>query len=415
MPSKEVLAHRMSLFGKIGLALLLIYAALKGFKGGNDINVFLHAGSQFLNGEDLYTSNPFNRYLYSPLFAALMAPLSMLPWEVARIIWALMNIALSYRCYRILRELIPIEMWNSRASWIWKTGLLFLSFNAFNHNLVLGQMTVIILWMTMEGLYQIFFGKEWKGGGLLALGMNIKIIPIIAIAYIFFKGKIRASFITGAFLIASLVLPALFVGFQENISLHEKWLNEINPSGSRYAWEENTGCVSLNCILPTFFLPVTEESNRHLELDTLLFAVEGNTLVYMIHGARLLVFIGLIFLIFKQWNKREEKLSLWREWSLLLIASLLILPHQMKYSMLYAIPAIMLLWFSFTSGKYNGIKKWTILSALAGAVIISLMGRDVIGSVTVDFLDHFRFMGITLLVIYSALLITWKEQEKIEF
>jgi hypothetical protein len=408
MPSKELLVQRMSVLGKVGLALLLAYAILKGFKGGNDINVFLHAGSQFLNGEDLYISNPFNRYLYSPLFAALMAPLSMLPWELSRIIWALLNIALSYRCYRILREMIPANIWNSRASWIWKTGIIFLSFNAFNHNLVLGQMTVIILWMTMEGLYQIFFGKEWKGAGLLALGMNIKIIPIIAISYVFFKGKIRASFITGVFLIASLILPALFVGFQDNISLHEKWLNEINPSGSRYAWEENTGCVSLNCILPTFFLPATEDSNRHLELDTLLFAVEGSTLVLMIQGTRLLIFFGLLFLIFKQWNKREEKLSLWREWSLLLIASLLILPHQMKYSMLYAIPAIMLLWFSLSSGISKGIQKWLIITALLGAIVIALMGRDVIGSVTVNFLDHFRYMGLTLLVIYFALLFTWK-------
>jgi hypothetical protein len=238
--------------------------------------------------------------------------------------------------------------------------------------------------------------------------MNIKIIPIIAISYVFFKGKIRASFITGVFLIASLILPALFVGFQENISLHEKWLNEINPSGSRYAWEENTGCVSLNCILPTFFLPATEDSNRHLELDTLLFAVEGSTLVLMIQGTRLLIFFGLLFLIFKQWNKREEKLSLWREWSLLLIASLLILPHQMKYSMLYAIPAIMLLWFSLSSGISKGIQKWLIITALLGAIVIALMGRDVIGSVTVNFLDHFRYMGLTLLVIYFALLFTWK-------
>ena len=400
--------NRIALLGKFGLAVLLLYVSFKGFKGGNDINVFLHAGSQFLNGEDLYSSNPFNRYLYSPLFAALMAPLSLLPWELARIIWALLNVGLSYRCYLILRELVPSSLWKSKPSCIWKTGLLLLSFNAFNHNLILGQMTVIILWMTLEGLYQIFFGKEWKGAGLLALGMNIKIIPILAIAYIFFKGKIRASFITGAFFILTLILPALFIGLQENMHLHERWLSEINPSGTRYAYEDNTGCVSLNCILPTYFMDLSENSGKEVNLNLLLFPMSSQMLVYAIHLSRLIIFLGLLLLIYLQWGSKSSKESLWREWSLLLVATLLILPHQMKYSMLYAIPAILLLWMTWTEKSLSKTKKWISGIALIASLIIALMGRDIVGNFLVDLLDQLRFMGLALVLIYVALLVTWK-------
>jgi hypothetical protein len=287
---------RLRTAGWIGLGLLTVYATLKGIKGGNDINVYLHAGSQFLTGEDIYASNPFNRYLYSPLFALLMAPLSALPWAVARVIWAFLNIGLTYRCYFIIKGLIHSERWSARPNWFWNLGFIVISFNAFNHNLILGQMTVIILWMTLEGLQQIFFGKEWKGAALLALGMNIKIIPALAIFYVFFKGRYRASFLSGAFLIGFLILPSLFTGFQENMQMHVRWLEEINPSGDRYAWEDNTGCISLNCILPTYFLEKDPNVTYKVLVDTVIMDL-GDSLVWAIQGARLLILLGLLWLI----------------------------------------------------------------------------------------------------------------------
>jgi len=404
LSKKDKLAKPMSRIAQVGLALLLLYAIFKGSQGGNDINVYLHAGTQFLNGEDIYASNPYNRYLYSPLFAALMAPFSLLPWGLARILWAFLGIFLIYRCYHILRELIPSSVWESRASWIWKLGLVFMSFNSFNHNLLLGQMTVIILWMTLEGLYQVFYGKEWKGAALLALGMNIKIIPILAIAYIFFKGRIKASAMSGGFFILSLLLPALIIGWSADISLHNQWLSEINPTGDRYSLEDNTGCVSLNCMLPTYFHASAEELDPLLQIDTLIVSISPQKLVLMIQVGRILIFLGLIWIIFLHRKNPLEKEKLLKEWSILLIATLLILPHQMKYSMLYASPAIFLLWTEWLDSKNRDWRFFLQSIALAAAFICSIMGTDIIGDITVRFLDHFHFMGLTLILIFLALL-----------
>jgi hypothetical protein len=404
------LVKKIRIAGWIGLVLLILYASLKGIKGGNDINVYLHAGSQLLNGEDIYGSNPFNRYLYSPFFAILMAPLSALPWAVSRVIWALLNIALSYRCYLIIKNLIPPSIWNSRADWFWNLGFIFISFNAFNHNLILGQMTVIILWMTLEGLQQIFFGKEWKGASLLALGMNIKIIPALAIFYIFFKGKYRASFLAGAFLIGFLLLPSLFIGFQQNIEMHSRWLAEINPSGDRYAWEDNTGCISLNCILPTYFLDKDPDITYKVDVDTVI-ADLGDALVWAIQGSRILVLVGLLWLIYS--NRRSVgKEGLVNEWSLLLLASLLIFPHQMKYSMLYATPAILILWMAWLEQRRRSEVYWSLSLVLLLSIISALMGRDIIGHRTVDILDHFRFMGLAVMSFYIALLLIKRPLEE---
>ncbi len=106
MTEKETSGDGMKKWRIIGysvLALLIVYVIAKSYSKGNDINVYLHAGTQLLSGEDPYVENPFNNYLYSPLFAMLMAPLSALGLSIGRVFWALFNCFLIYRTWQIFR------------------------------------------------------------------------------------------------------------------------------------------------------------------------------------------------------------------------------------------------------------------------------------------------------------------------
>ncbi len=70
-------------------ALALIWAAVRGaWRGGQDFDVFRHAGSLVLEGrwDVLYSDGP-DRYLYAPGFSVLFAPFAALPRFVALAVW----------------------------------------------------------------------------------------------------------------------------------------------------------------------------------------------------------------------------------------------------------------------------------------------------------------------------------------
>ena len=165
----------------------MIYAVLKAFSTGNDIDVYLFASEQLINQENIYAATHLNNYLYSPLFALLLWPLSLFDYSVARIIWAIINVVLTVRLWDITSGLIKrgmgIDSWLSMR---WTIIVVFISVGLLNHNLILGQITIVILWLTFEGLYQIICrDRSVAGASLLALGITIKIIPVIGLFYLF--------------------------------------------------------------------------------------------------------------------------------------------------------------------------------------------------------------------------------------
>lgn len=93
-----------------------------------------------------------------------------------------------------------------------------------------------------------------------------------------------------------------------------------------------------------------------------------------------------------------------------MLVSLLIFPHQMKYSMFYIWPvAAYLLLFIFWLFKIKWKTKF--LYQLTGAIsililfVLSFMGREIIGNKLVNILDYFYFIGITNLFLLIALII----------
>lgn len=114
----------------------------------------------------------------------------------------------------------------------------------------------------MEGLRLIHFHKNWQGAILLAMGINIKIIPLLALFYLFFKGKFNAIRLTIIFLAVSLLLPSLFIGHQYNMDLLQQWKKTISPAGEKYVFENNNGCQSLNAVLPAYFFLILAKSMK---------------------------------------------------------------------------------------------------------------------------------------------------------
>jgi hypothetical protein len=357
--------------------------------------------------------------------------------SVARVIWMLINVALVIRLWYLLRSFITDLTPHRRH--LWTVLVIILSAGFLNHNLMLGQVTILILWLTLEGLILISKGKPLKGALLLALGINFKIIPMLAFVFLGVKGHFKAIVYTILILVASLLIPALFIGFQYNTDLLAKWQSVINPSGDRFAFEDNDGCHSLNSVLPAFFYDFDNADralppyDRNVHYPRRIVSLPHDILEFVLTLSRVLVLLVLMIACLpRSWiagplhqipgrfvrklksefgsteSSRPEHTFLYWQLGFLCLATLLIFPHQMKYSMLYFVPAGSYVMYYFLHGFQHQIN-FTIRDTLIGIIggvlmlILAIMGRDIIGSHMVDILDYYHFMGISNIVFLGIL------------
>ncbi len=419
----KAISFKNIFFILIGL-IIIAYLISKAINGGNDINVYLHAAEQLLRERDIYKPNPYNYYLYSPLFAILLVPFTFFDWGIARVIWVVINLLFAFRIWQLLQQL-PLETLSLSIPYrrIWSIAIAVLSFGFLNHNLNLGQVTILILWLTMEGIYQTMKKNEIRGAALLTLGINIKIIPLIALGYLFLKGKFKAVIYSIAFGVASLILPAFIIGWEYNKELLAKWKEAINPTKEKFAFENNDGCNSLNALLPAFLYDQFEEpSNIEAEpswnFKRKIADLSVPLLNIILQITRILVLLFVPFSVFYYYkNRKYEYLYYHWEIAYLLLVTLLIFPHQMKYSMLYFVPTGAYILFYYL---YIIQEKWVmnynkiIIGVIAGVLlfILSIMGRDIIGNYLVNILDFYHFIGFSNLLF--LFLLAWCNPRQLE-
>lgn len=395
-----------------------IYNKSTDLNEGNDIKVYLFAGKQLLNNANIYQNNPYNQYLYSPLFALLISPISLINWTISRLIWSTINIILIFRIWNIFKNL---TLFSFGLITKYKTFNLILlsiiSIGIINLNLSLGQVTILILWLTLEGVMFILNNKYFTGSILISLGINFKLLPLIVIYYLILKGKFKAIFYIILLSLLFIILPGFIIGMKYNTQLHIKWINTINPTQPKYVFEYDNANQSLNAILPAYF---NDQSLEKAKIDNSKYIgnreiinVNYNTLFGILQILRVVILLSLIPLIlYKKYYKYKENLLLYNFWefSYLMLITLLIFPHQSNYSMIYFIPTCTYNCFYFLL-IFNYKLKLTVMEKFSGIfgafliLICSIRGRDIIGNYMVDLIDFYHVTGITNIIFLVILII----------
>lgn len=389
---------------------------MRASHAGHDANVYLYASKHIGSAVNIYDLNPFNKYLYSPLFAYLLKPIS---WNLTfgRIIWAIINSMAAARIFWLLKFRMTHLVTSDKKIinvWLILTALCSLSY--ITHNFNLGQINILILWMTMESVIRIMDNKPISGSSILALGINIKIIPLLAGFYILCKGKIKSSILTGAFVVLSLAIPILFVGWNGNLELHKNWFNTINPSGEKYAIENDNGCHSLNALVPAFFYefnaketPNTGLDNTYFEYKRIITNLSVKQVTTLLLISRLLAVLLLVLFVLRNRKSGHQKMKLMWEIGALCLVTFLIFPHQKKYALIYILPAMSyLLLYAVMIIKAWKSTEWRQKSLGVFILLIwlyvSFTGRDIIGNYLVGLFDFYHVMGF---VVLALLVLLW--------
>jgi len=277
------------------------------------------------------------------------------------------------------------------------------------YNFAMIQMTIFLLWGCLESVDLIKAKKNIFGGFLLALVINIKILPIVIIPYLLYRKQFKSIAYTLIFSLIFLLLPSLYLGWSNNIFLLNEWWSAINPSNSEHLIESDLRLHSLTALIP----PLLTETSSKIKISRNIIEIGKEAAILALNITRVsIVFLSFYFIKWPPFVKEKSRLSQLRELAYIILTIPLIFPHQQKYAFALAIPAIFYLCHfivvNFQQRK-EVIKKtkWFILIAVvfASFILTTLSTDGLIGRELSNITQHFKTITWgTILLIFALML-----------
>jgi hypothetical protein len=402
-------------FIEILLFILAIFYAFKCAKTGHDFEVFVYAGGKIINGLNIYKP-PFIQglqYYYSPLFALMLAPFSGLPIIIPQILWIFLSYFLLYRIWALSVEYFDVSQLSDKQKslWLFISSLLAIRFILIDIGFV--QMTIFLLWATLQSMKFIRQGQHIPGAALLALAINIKLLPLGFVIYLLYRNKLKAAIFTCLFYFVYLFIPALYLGWDKNINLVDDWFAIINPLNKEWTIEAENGPSSLVALIPVYLTKTTGVLSFKRNFLNLNFS----QVALVLNIFRLLfVLLTLFFLRTRPFKDINNNTRRFWEMSYLFIIIPLIYPHQQQYAFVYITPAfIYLTWFFILN--WDSVKqKFNVFTWILFIIVVfnftPLIGRDIITSYFFDVLLYLRILPLAVILLIPLL---WLCRPKDEF
>jgi hypothetical protein len=384
----------------IGVVILCLIEA----QGKGDFYIFLSASRDMLEGKNIYEIryNEWYHYYYDTFFALLISPLQLLPLYLAKVIWLIFNVWFTYRIWKICSFYLPIDQFSPKKQTLFTVLCFSFAFGLWQKNMHLAQMTIFILFLSLEGLYQIQQKKNVVGSLLISIGITIKLLPLLLIPYLIYRGKWKATLLVLIGVVAILFLPSIVIGFDYNLFLlKERWAI-INPINSEHVLDVSERSFhSLTTLLST--LLIENASNSYsLDLKRNIADIGLEQLKIVITVVRLaFIIFTLYFLNSLPFTSSKNKVQSFYELSYIFLTIPLIFPHQQHYAFYFAFPAITyILFYFFKQNFFNAqpTKKYFIIAALF--IIFFLLNSHFILGTFRNFYDHYKTLtyGVLLLI-----------------
>jgi alpha-1,2-mannosyltransferase len=335
--------------GLVGSALALY--ALVLVQGGwyhQDLDAYLAAGRAVWQGQPLYAPflhHPFPdpalrpAYIYPPVFALLVAPLTLVPVAIATVVWLLVGqVALVAALVLTLRWLRP-------SAWA-VTAILCATatFYPLWIDAVQGQANLLLVMLVTAGIAGIVRGQS-RFAAALGLAAALKLTPLILLAWLLIDRRIReAAWMLGAF--AAVTAAAALWRFDDTLIFFRQVLPALAQGTAIYANQSLQGIVARVATVNPYTQPWM-----------------------VVPGVALLAAIGLWV-----WRTRGQSplLRAAAFLPLLPLASSVTWPHHL----VILLPVI---WFSFIAIAQRGWPMPSTIAMCAMLLLLSVVSRWPIG------------------------------------
>ena len=168
---------------------------------------------------------------YSPLFAVLGVPFSFMSMTAVRVGYTLVEFALlgatlvllkRWTRYRLGRTALGVAFWLT-----FYLAFLNTVFGQFQQ----GNLSLPIFYLCLLSGYSYLFNHRVLSAFWLSLAINIKIFPLFLLGLAILRRDWRFLGYASAFLLLSVLVPALYFGWDANLELHREFLTVLSDFG----------------------------------------------------------------------------------------------------------------------------------------------------------------------------------------
>jgi len=391
----------------IGLLFCLaLIPVLRNISADNDLDIFYLAAEELRLG-----TNPYNGphmfgmwYYYSPLFASVLAPLTLFPVQVLKVLWMLLGFVMLNRIYVLLRRFLNVG-YSSRETWF-LIALAFISYHAVFMNLLYGQLTILMFWCCLEGIYRMKESQYIAGGLSFALGINIKILPVFFFWYFVLKRNLKAFFMISAGIAVLILIPYLYLSAGYHTQIMKDWLGLLNPLNKEHV---NTvgegGFTDFASLLTRYFTNTVVRGEGNYSIAALstkqIFLIQWTFRVFI----TVLCAWVLLKLVPRKFNGEKAILA---GAAFFMACIPVAFPHQRDYSVMMCIPAVALMLHGFIVNGFRlpkGLQIFTLTT-------MTLMGLIIFFPLLPWPVRHFimesRIPGWGMLLFIPNVILWWK-------
>jgi hypothetical protein len=385
---------------------LLTYLLIEA-QGEEDLFIYFCAAHDLGQGADIYTTTYVGgfHYYYSVLLAYFLNLFSHLPFYGIKFSWLLLNVILFSHLFILLRDSKFVQALKEKQRDYFLLFVLIFSFRFFHQNIHFAQVTILILWTCIYSLISFENGNTLKGAAILALGINIKLLPLVFIPYLIYRGYWKGLFLTILFCILYVFLPSLLIGHHYNLSLLSAWYHLINPSNKEHILDTyERSFHGLSTLLSTLFVSHPPDPYA-LALKRNIADVPIETLkVILLLVRACLLSLTLVFLKWPPFKKAVSSQQSFIEVAYILLVIPLIFPHQQHYAFLFSVPAFaFIVYYLFFFYNIISLLEKRILVFLVIAIYLTANLSVLLGEFN-KYYEHYKILTYGALLVIPLLL-----------
>ncbi|MEM1319398.1 MAG: glycosyltransferase family 87 protein [Bacteroidota bacterium] len=383
------------------LAMVYVFLCANSVYYGGDFEVYLNAAQRIQSESNIYAAPHFKdlQYYYSPLFATLLIPFSN-HWMITELLWLLLSGGCFVRTCYLIQNYFDLSPLRPKGQLLWAGISLLLVIRFVLYNISTIQITLFLLWVIFESIQLFGSSRLLWGAVLLALGINIKVLPIILLPYLLYRARFNAFICTVFFVVLFLYLPRVFIGAEYNSYLLSEWWNIINPLNKEHVIEADINSQSIVGIIPAFFTDISIEG----------FTRQRNFVNYtapqvasIINFLRLFLVAFTLYFLRRPFRSYSHNLQEFRAIAYMCLLVPLVFPHQQKYSFLFLFPMLCYLWYYavvlLQHRRSPRIIAYIIMLSIISVVFTPLIGADLIGRYAYDWIHYYKILGLAALAL----------------
>jgi hypothetical protein len=212
---------------------LVVYGITLCVRRSGDFDGYLQVGGLILSGGHPYWEPPPGLNTWPPFFSVFCVPLALLakvtPY-LARAVWVAVNFAALWLVLDLLARLVVGAPLRRREGGPGVSILdpallvpLLLTSRYVLNNYSHLQVNLLVFAIALWGLWRQAMGRTLSGGAAIGLAASLKVMPVLFVPYLAYRGRWRAALAAGAATALFSLSPVLVVGWERFVDYVLAW------------------------------------------------------------------------------------------------------------------------------------------------------------------------------------------------